>query len=70
MTCRVVNDCLGLRMCNLGLRAGNAVILRGGSEAVESNRAIHTAMVRGITAVGLPAEAVQLVPTTVSPKRM
>jgi glutamate-5-semialdehyde dehydrogenase len=48
----------------LGLRAGNAVILRGGSEAVESNRAIHTAMVRGITAVGLPAEAVQLVPTT------
>ncbi len=48
----------------LGLRAGNAVILRGGSEAIESNRAIHAAMVQGITAAGLPADAVQLVPTT------
>jgi glutamate-5-semialdehyde dehydrogenase len=48
----------------LCLRAGNAVILRGGSEAKESNRAIHAAMVDGIVAAGLPAEAVQLVPTT------
>ncbi|MBO9574817.1 MAG: glutamate-5-semialdehyde dehydrogenase [Sphingobium sp.] len=48
----------------LGLRAGNAVILRGGSEAVESNRAIHAAMVEGIAAAGLPADAVQLVPST------
>jgi glutamate-5-semialdehyde dehydrogenase len=48
----------------LGLRSGNAVILRGGSEAVESNRAIHAAMVAGIVEAGLPAEAVQLVPTT------
>ena len=48
----------------LCLRAGNAVILRGGSEARESNRAIHAAMVEGIVAAGLPAEAVQLVPTT------
>ncbi|MDX3899031.1 MAG: glutamate-5-semialdehyde dehydrogenase [Sphingobium sp.] len=47
----------------LCLRAGNAVILRGGSEARESNRAIHAAMVEGIVAAGLPAEAVQLVPT-------
>jgi glutamate-5-semialdehyde dehydrogenase len=47
----------------LGLRSGNAVILRGGSEAVNSNRAIHAAMVEGITAAGLPADAVQLVPT-------
>jgi glutamate-5-semialdehyde dehydrogenase len=47
----------------LGLRSGNAVILRGGSEAVNSNRAIHEAMVAGITAAGLPADAVQLVPT-------
>ena len=47
----------------LGLRSGNAVILRGGSEAVSSNRAIHAAMVEGITAAGLPADAVQLVPT-------
>ena len=47
----------------LGLRSGNAVILRGGSEAVHSNRAIHAAMVQGITQAGLPAEAIQLVPT-------
>lgn len=47
----------------LGLRAGNAVILRGGSEAVHSNRAIHKAMVSGIVTAGLPADAVQLVPT-------
>ena len=47
----------------LGLRSGNAVILRGGSEAVHSNRAIHAAMVRGVTQAGLPADAIQLVPT-------
>lgn len=47
----------------LGLMAGNAVILRGGSEAVHSNRAIHAAMADGILAAGLPADAVQLVPT-------
>jgi glutamate-5-semialdehyde dehydrogenase len=48
----------------LCLRAGNAVILRGGSEAKESNRAIHAAIVQGIVAAGLPEDAVQLVPTT------
>jgi glutamate-5-semialdehyde dehydrogenase len=48
----------------LGLRSGNAVILRGGSEAIESNRAIHAAMVAGIVESGLPGDAVQLVPTT------
>lgn len=47
----------------LGLRSGNAVILRGGSEAVNSNHAIHAAMAAGIIAAGLPADAVQLVPT-------
>ncbi len=47
----------------LGLRSGNAVMLRGGSEAVNSNRAIHAAMVKGIVAAGLPKDAVQLVPT-------
>ena len=47
----------------LGLGAGNAVILRGGSEAVNSNRAIHQAMVQAIVASGLPADAVQLMPT-------
>jgi glutamate-5-semialdehyde dehydrogenase len=44
--------------------SGNAVILRGGSEAIESNRAIHAALVRGLEAAGLPGEAVQLVPVT------
>ena len=46
----------------LGLMSGNAVILRGGSEAVHSNRAIHAAMAAGLEASGLPADAVQLVP--------
>ncbi|HEY9580616.1 MAG TPA: glutamate-5-semialdehyde dehydrogenase [Rhizorhapis sp.] len=48
----------------LCLRSGNAVILRGGSEAMESNRAIHSAMVGGIKSAGLAADAVQLVPVT------
>ena len=46
----------------LCVRAGNAVVLRGGSEAVRSNRAIHAAMVRGLVQGGVPAAAVQLVP--------
>ena len=46
----------------LCLRSGNAVLLRGGSEAVHSNRAIHAALVRGLVAAGAPADAVQLVP--------
>jgi glutamate-5-semialdehyde dehydrogenase len=48
----------------LCVMAGNAAILRGGSEAVESNRAIHRAMVAGLEKAGLPGDAVQLVPTT------
>ncbi|MCS0502595.1 glutamate-5-semialdehyde dehydrogenase [Ancylobacter mangrovi] len=47
----------------LCLKAGNAVILRGGSDSFHSSRAIHAAMVRGLTAAGLPADAIQLVPT-------
>lgn len=47
----------------LCVRAGNAVLLRGGSEAVHSNRAIHAALVRGLGDAGVPAAAVQLVPT-------
>ncbi|MDK2759916.1 MAG: glutamate-5-semialdehyde dehydrogenase [Sphingopyxis sp.] len=47
----------------LGLMSGNAVILRGGSEAVHSNRAIHAAFAAGLIEAGLPADAVQLVPT-------
>ena len=47
----------------LCLKSGNAVILRGGSEAVHSNRAIHAALVEGLTEAGLPPEVVQFVPT-------
>jgi glutamate-5-semialdehyde dehydrogenase len=47
----------------LCVRAGNAVLLRGGSEAVHSNRAIHAALVAGLAEAGVPAEAVQLMPT-------
>ncbi|WP_085810300.1 glutamate-5-semialdehyde dehydrogenase [Sphingomonas sp. TZW2008] len=48
----------------LCVMSGNAVILRGGSEAQESNAAIHAAFVAGLSAAGLPAEAVQRVATT------
>jgi len=47
----------------LCLRSGNAALLRGGSEAVHTNRAIHAALVQGLSAAGVPAEAIQLVPT-------
>ncbi|WP_376768750.1 glutamate-5-semialdehyde dehydrogenase [Novosphingobium chloroacetimidivorans] len=47
----------------LCLRSGNAVLLRGGSEALHSNRAIHAAFARGLESVGVPADAVQLAPT-------
>ncbi len=47
----------------LCVMSGNAVILRGGSEAARSNRAIHAAFVAGLTRAGLPADAVQLVQT-------
>ncbi|WP_419816492.1 glutamate-5-semialdehyde dehydrogenase [Glacieibacterium sp.] len=45
----------------LCLMAGNACILRGGSEAARSNRSIHAALVEGVVAAGLPATAIQLV---------
>jgi glutamate-5-semialdehyde dehydrogenase len=47
----------------LCLRSGNAVLLRGGTEALHSNRAILAAMVRGLVSAGVPADAVQLMPT-------
>jgi glutamate-5-semialdehyde dehydrogenase len=47
----------------LCLKSGNAVILRGGSESVRSSRAIHACLVEGLRAAGLPAAAIQLVPT-------
>ncbi|HVZ65627.1 MAG TPA: glutamate-5-semialdehyde dehydrogenase [Lacunisphaera sp.] len=48
----------------LCLKSGNAVVLRGGSEALRSNVAIAAALQRGLKAAGLPQAAVQLVPVT------
>jgi glutamate-5-semialdehyde dehydrogenase len=48
----------------LALKAGNAVILRGGSESAHSNRAIVACLHAGLEAANLPLTAVQLVPTT------
>lgn len=47
----------------LCVRAGNAALLRGGSEAVHSNRAIHAALAKGLAEGGVPEAAVQLIPT-------
>ena len=47
----------------LCVKSGNAVILRGGAEALRTNRAIAAALGRGLVRAGLPADAVQLVPT-------
>ena len=47
----------------LCLKAGNAVILRGGSESFHSSRAIHACLVEGLKSAGLPEAAIQLVPT-------
>jgi len=48
----------------LCLKSGNAVILRGGSESFNSSTAIHACMVQGLEQAGLPAEAIQMIPTT------
>ncbi len=48
----------------LCLKSGNAAILRGGSEAIESNRVIATCIQSAITSAGLPADAIQVVDTT------
>ncbi|HZP19197.1 MAG TPA: glutamate-5-semialdehyde dehydrogenase [Bauldia sp.] len=47
----------------LCLKAGNAAILRGGSDSFRSSAAIHRCLVEGLTEAGLPAAAIQLVPT-------
>lgn len=47
----------------LCLKAGNAVILRGGSESFHSSGAIHACLVQGLVKAGLPADAIQRVPT-------
>jgi len=46
----------------LCLKAGNAAILRGGSDSHRSSRAIHAAMLEGLRKAGLPEDAIQLVP--------
>lgn len=47
----------------LTLKSGNAVILRGGSEATKTSAAIHSCLLQGLRAAGLPLDAIQLVPT-------
>ena len=48
----------------LCVKSGNAVILRGGSESFRSSTAIYECLRDGLVSAGLPAEAVQMVPTT------
>jgi glutamate-5-semialdehyde dehydrogenase len=48
----------------LCLKAGNAAILRGGSESHRSNRAIHAALIQGLRKADLPEAAISLVPTS------
>lgn len=48
----------------LAMMAGNAAILRGGSEARASNHAIHAALQQGLAVAGLPEDAIQLVPVS------
>jgi glutamate-5-semialdehyde dehydrogenase len=49
---------------SLSIKSGNAAILRGGSEAIDSNRALAALVQQALVSAGLPQDAVQLVPTT------
>lgn len=51
-----------IEAASLCLKAGNAVILRGGSEAIQSNTALGASLESGLSAAGLPVEAAQVVP--------
>ena len=53
-----------IEAASLAIKSGNACILRGGSEAIDSNRALAALVQQALVAAGLPADAVQLVPTT------
>ncbi len=53
-----------IEAASLSIKSGNACILRGGSEAIESNKALAQLVQRALTDSGLPVEAVQLVQTT------
>lgn len=48
----------------LAMKSGNASILRGGSDTIETNQALYGAIAEGLESVGLPADVVQLVPIT------
>jgi glutamate-5-semialdehyde dehydrogenase len=48
----------------LAIKSGNVAILRGGSDSIRSARAIHAAMVEGLTATGLPEAAIQVIKST------
>ncbi|MGC9162846.1 MAG: glutamate-5-semialdehyde dehydrogenase [Thiomonas sp.] len=53
-----------IEAASLAIKSGNAVILRGGSEAIHSNRALADLVAQALGSAGLPVDAVQLVPTT------
>ena len=53
-----------IEAASLSIKSGNACILRGGSEAIESNKALAALVSQALESAGLPPEAVQLVPTT------
>ena len=53
-----------IEAASLSIKSGNACILRGGSEAIDSNRALAALVQQALVQAGLPADAVQLVPTT------
>ncbi|MDO4795923.1 MAG: glutamate-5-semialdehyde dehydrogenase [Brachymonas sp.] len=53
-----------IEAASLSIKSGNACILRGGSEAIESNKALAALVQQALESTGLPAEAVQLVPVT------
>ena len=53
-----------IEAASLAIKSGNACILRGGSEAIDSNKALAALVAQALTSAGLPADAVQLVPTT------
>ncbi|MCL2428764.1 MAG: glutamate-5-semialdehyde dehydrogenase [Alphaproteobacteria bacterium] len=55
---------VGADAAGLCLKSGNAVILRGGSESQASAEAVNHALVAGLRAAGLPAQAVQIAPTS------
>ena len=53
-----------IEAASLAIKSGNACILRGGSEAIESNKALAALVAQALLIAGLPADVVQLVPTT------